>query len=340
MDEAIDCAIPLAVPGNAALLPHLSEWWQAYITESGYAGPEGAPYPVRQVLGDVSADAATLVNLRAYLTGHRIVQGIVYAPYDLEALHNEDLAAALATAVNEWQRVVWLEPEPRLRGSIVVRGRNPALAAAEIERLAADRRYVQVLLPVRAEALYGNRRYWPIFEAAARHRLPVALYAGGTPGMPTTPAGWTSYAIEDYVAYSQTFAAQVLSLVSEGVFARYPDLRVVLIGSGCSWLPSLLWRFDKNWRGLRREVPWLVQPPSQYVRDALRLTLAPFDGPAGPEALLEFGDWCGSEALLLFAGHDPAIALSEQDPRPLPDGMPEAARQAILMGNARAIYAL
>ena len=279
-------------------------------------------------------------RVRAYLTGQGIARGIVYAPYDLEALHNDDLAAALAAAVNEWQRVVWLEQEPQLRGSIVVRGRNPALAVAEIERLAADSRFVQVLLPVRAEVPYGNRRYWPIYEAAARHRLPVAIYAGGTPGLPTTPAGWTSYAIEDYVAYSQTFAAQVLSLVSEGVFARYPDLRVTLIGSGCSWLPSLLWRFDKNWRGLRREVPWLVQSPSEYVRDALRLTLAPFDGPAEAEALLEFGEWCGSEALLLYAAYDPAIPSSGQNPLALPDGLPGAVRRAILSENARAIYAL
>lgn len=339
MDETIDCAIPLAVPGNAALLPHLSEWWQTYIAESGYAGPEAAPYPAHQLPGEAPRDAV-LERVRGYLTAQGIARGIVYAPYDLEALHNEDLAAALATAVNEWQRVAWLEQEPRLRGSILVRGRSQALAVAEIDRLAADSRFVQVLLPVRAEAPYGNRRYWPIFEAAARHRLPVAIYAGGTPGLPTTPAGWTSYAIEDYVAYSQTFAAQVLSLVSEGVFARYPDLRVTLISSGCSWLPSLLWRLDKNWRGLRREVPWLVRPPSEYVRDALRLTLAPFDGPAEAEALLEFSEWCGSEALLLYAGYDPAIPSSEQTPLALPDGLREAVRRAILTENARAIYAL
>lgn len=338
MDETIDCAIPLAVPGNAALLPQLSEWWQTYVAESGYAGPEGAPYPAREAPSAAPTDAAALGHLRGYLTEHGIVQGIVYAPYDLQALHNEDLAAALATAVNEWQRLTWLEQDPRLRGSIVVPSQNPALAVAEIERLAADRRFAQVLLPVRSEAPYGKRRHWPIFEAAARHRLPVAIYAGGTPGTPTTPAGWPSYAIEDYVAYSQAFSTQVVSLVSEGVFARHPELRVVLIGSGCSWLPSLLWRFDKNWRGLRREVPWLVQPPSAYVRDALRLTVAPFDGPRTAAALLDFGAWCGSEALLLYAGYDPAIPIPEQRPVALPDGLRAAVRRGILTENARAIY--
>ena len=87
-------------------------------------------------------------------------------------------------------------------------------------------------------------------------------------------------------------------------------------------------------------MPWLVRPPSEYVRDALRLTLAPFDGPAEAEALLEFSEWCGSEALLLYAGYDPAIPSSEQTPLALPDGLREAVRRAILTENARAIYAL
>ena len=61
---------------------------------------------------------------------------------------------------------------------------------------------------------------------------------------------------------SQVFQAQVLSLVSEGVFDLFPSLRVALIEAGFTWMPSLMWRFDKEWRGLRHLTPWVKRLPS------------------------------------------------------------------------------
>ena len=68
--------------------------------------------------------------------------------YGAQVLHNEDMAAALCRAVNDWIAREWLDREPRLRASIVVPVQNPQLAVEEIERRAEDKRFVQVLLPV------------------------------------------------------------------------------------------------------------------------------------------------------------------------------------------------
>ena len=37
---------------------------------------------------------------------------------------------------------------------------------------------------------------------------------------------------------TQVFQAQVISLVAEGIFDQFPELRVVLIESGFTWLPA------------------------------------------------------------------------------------------------------
>src|SRR5262249_41745444 len=50
------------------------------------------------------------------------------------ALFNEDMAAGLCKAVNDWTARELLDREPRLRASIVVPVHNPTLAVAEIER--------------------------------------------------------------------------------------------------------------------------------------------------------------------------------------------------------------
>ena len=77
----------------------------------------------------------------------------------------------------------------------------------------------------------------------------------------------------------QAFGSQLASLVAEGVFAKYPRLKVVLAESGVSWLPSLMWRMGKDWRGLRSEVPWVDQVPAEIIREHVRLTLHPLDLP-------------------------------------------------------------
>src|SRR5947208_4253672 len=72
--------------------------------------------PAGTDVGVLNADDAVLVSL-------------IPSPYR---------AAALARAHNEWIRARWLEREPRLRGAIVCPAQDPAEAALEIRRVAAD----------------------------------------------------------------------------------------------------------------------------------------------------------------------------------------------------------
>ena len=71
--------------------------------------------------------------------------------------------------------------------------------------------------------------------------------------------------------------------------------------SGVTWLPGYLWRLTKFWKGLRSEVPWVADPPATIVRDRVRLTLQPFDGPPEPATITRFMEHMGSDELLLFS---------------------------------------
>jgi uncharacterized protein len=189
------------------------------------------------------------------------------------------MGAALCSAVNDWIAEQWLDKEKRLRASIVVPAQAPLLAAEEIERKAADKRFVQILMPVACEMMLGRSYYWPIYEAAVRHDLPIGLHAGSMYRYTPTSTGWPSHFLHDYLAHQQTFEDQLLSLVSNGIFVKFPSLRVVLIESGVTWLPGFIWRAIKTWRGVRAEVPWVKQPPGDIIRDHIRVTTQPFDAP-------------------------------------------------------------
>ncbi len=172
--------------------------------------------------------------------------------------------------------------DERLRASILIPIQSAELAVAEIERLAPDKRFVQVMTLAAGETMLGRRHHWPIYEACQRHGLPFAIHAGSSYRHPPTAVGWPSYHIEDYVSQAITFQSQLASLLAEGVFKKFPDLKVVILESGFTWLPAFLWRFKKYWRGLTMEIPWVDEPPTNIVRDHVRFSLTPFDGPEDP----------------------------------------------------------
>ena len=186
-----------------------------------------------------------------------------------ETHRNPYFSAAVASAINDWVREEFLERSDRLRASVVVSSVSPDDAVSEIERVGEDPRFVQVLLPVRSDLPWGHKNNHPIFAAARSAGLQVALHAWGRAGKAPTPSGFTTTYLEDYFGNQPIAQAQVLSFVSEGVFERFADLRVIVTECGFAWLAPLLWRFDKDWKGVWREVPWVKRRPSEYVRRAL-----------------------------------------------------------------------
>ncbi|MBW0107085.1 amidohydrolase family protein, partial [Pseudonocardia sp. KRD291] len=205
-----------------------------------------------------------------------------------------------------WMSAEWLDAEPRLRGSVVVPSSDPAAAVVEIERCAADPRVVAVLLPVRGHDLrYGNGRFLPIFEAAAAHGLVVTLHAWGRVGSAPTTTGFTHTYLQDYLSNGQVAQGQLVSMVVEGLFARLPQLRVCVAECGFSWLPPLLWRLDKEWKGIWREVPWVTRPPSEYLGEQVRFTSTPAQLPLDPAELAEALEVIGVADRVMYASDHP-----------------------------------
>ena len=343
----IDTDVHNELPSLKALLPYLGEHWHVYLAESAFVGPNANDYPAanpvsaaeetkpetgppgsdfdllsRHVFDDAGADIAILT-----------------CGFRAGSVHNQDLAADLASAVNDWQIEHWLDRESRFRGSIVVSNQNPVRAAAEIERVGDHPGFVQVMLPVRGDAPYGNLRYDPIYESATRKGVAIAIHYGGAPGLPPTPSGWPSTYVEEYVDQAAIFQSQVMSLIIEGAFDRFPQTRVVLNESGWTWMPSSVWRIDKEWKGLRRDTPWVKRRPSEYIREHIRLTTQPTDAPkeSDIEQLTQIIDQLGSEDLLMYAsdyphnhGTDPGAFLEAIESDTL--------KQKILHDNASDFY--
>jgi hypothetical protein len=109
--------------------------------------------------------------------------------------------------------------------------------------------------------------------------------------------------------------AVVTSMIMEGLFERYRDLKVVLIECGFGWLPALGWRLDKHWSRLRQEVPHLARAPSEYIREHFYVTTQPMEETEDPSHAVDAMRWIGIERILLASDYphwdidDPVMAI-------------------------------
>ena len=247
--------------------------------------------------------------------------------------------AALASAINDWQIGEWLEPEPRLRASINVAYEDGELAAREIHRLGDDPRFVQVLMLIRTAEPLGRRKYWPIYEAAVAHDLPVGVHFGGWGRGPITGAGFPSFYIEDTVGMATSFQDQLTSLVCENVFTRFPTLQIVLIEGGIAWIAPLMWRLDRAFSLLRDEAPHLDRLPSEVIREHVWLTTQPIDEPPRQDDFAAMLEQMDMNDHILFATDYPHWDFDAPD-RALPRIVTGETREAIMRGNAHRLYRL
>jgi len=348
----IDADVRVTWRSSAELLPYLPRVWQArlkgrgtpriqpafYLPTRGFhkeAAPPDAKAPPGSEPGSLARDWLDRHAIERAVVGHEEVP-VVSTWGDVE------YPAALARAHNEWLTERFLTHDQRFLGSIAVATQDPHAAAQEIDRAAkASPQVVQVVLAAGTRQAYGLPFFRPIFEAAARNGLQVAIRTG-TEGLgtsnPPTSAGWPSYAIEWRACQPQNLMAHLVSLVTEGVFVAYPDLRVILLDGGAAWLPPLLWRLDKNFKSMRAECPWLTELPSVYLLRHIRFTTHRLERPESPDALWTYLAMMDGAHSLLYASGYPAWDMEEpSECQVLKSARPDA-RQRIARDNARDLY--
>lgn len=323
------------------LLPYMKEPFLGYMNnwagwgELKYVHPIGgsrldAHLPNGNVPGsDLNVLRSQLLD--EYDIEYAMLTGLFY-PATMEAQF--ELAAELASAYNEWMVKNWLEKDDRFLGSIHVASQLPETAVREIEKWGDHPRMVQVLLPIGGVA-YGDPYYHPIFEAAERKGLVVAMHQGNNV---RNSFGQPRYYIEWHIILSQAFMSTIVSLIINGVFDKYPQTRIAMLEGGFTWVPSLMWRMDQNYKSLRSEVPWVKRLPSEYVKEHMRFSTQPIEDP-DPSHLLKIMEMMETDELLMFATDYPHWDF-DSPLRTIPSTFPKELKRKILYDNAKNFYRL
>jgi predicted TIM-barrel fold metal-dependent hydrolase len=184
----------------------------------------------------------------------------------------------------------------------------------------------------------GKPQFHQIYEAAARHGLAIGIHVNRWMAMYNlSPVGFQSYFLEHQVTYPFVYLPHVVSFLAEGVFEKYPDLRLSMIEGGFTWAPPILWRLDNLWEEFH-EMPLLKRKPSDYVRQHIRFTTQPMDEPASKAELNEALEAIDAGRTLMFSTDYPHYDFD--DPPRILQKLPKEIRAAVAYQNAIAWYGL
>lgn len=98
--------------------------------------------------------------------------------------------------------------------------------------------------------------------------------------------------------------ANIVHMITNGVPVRYPDLRIAVTEAGISWVPFLMNRLDKEYTERRREVPFLQERPSHYLKQ-IYVSTQPVEEPENMKDMATIIDLYDGEDHTIFASDWP-----------------------------------
>ncbi len=184
----------------------------------------------------------------------------------------------------------------------------------------------------------GNRKYDPIYERLEDAGLPIVFHTGGSGLDDYVRAGYEEMIETHTLGFLESNMSQLVSLVCQGVPEKFPDLDIVSMESGVTYVPGLISRLEEEYHKRPEEAPLLEKRPSEYITSYYFGT-QPLEVSASRRLLELCFEMLGSDRLPYASDHphwdfdSPSIImdlpfLSDED------------RKRILAGNAAEVFDL
>jgi predicted TIM-barrel fold metal-dependent hydrolase len=159
----------------------------------------------------------------------------------------------------------------------------------------------------------SHRALDAVWAVASEARIPIVFHVGGTGelidpnyfrnGLPIPPdfhGGDENFRSVDYMGIPVPPAQTLATMIFDGVFERFPTLRVGVIEQGAVWVPSWMRQMEAAFDAFGRHeerLRSLSMRPSDYVRRQIRFTPYPTEDVgwiidnAGPEVCMFSSDY-------------------------------------------------
>jgi predicted TIM-barrel fold metal-dependent hydrolase len=156
---------------------------------------------------------------------------------------DHDYAIAACKAYNDWLYDNFTGKTSRLLGMGLIPMQDPDAAIAELHRCYEELHFTGVMLPSTGLPNHaGSSVYWPIYEEANRLGCPIAYHGGCHMGL-----GFDNLNLFAPIhAMGHPFGITIAfgSLLFNGVFDRFPNIRWGFLEGGLAWFLLALERFN------------------------------------------------------------------------------------------------
>ncbi len=151
-------------------------------------------------------------------------------------------AITLARAYNDWLAEQYLSKSPRFQGLGLIPMQEPEAALEELRRIVTELGMVGAMLPSNGlNLLLGAKQYWPVYREAERLGCCLAVHGGnhGNFGFNGLPAFAPAHALGHPYGIMNSLA----SILFNGIFDKFPNIRIGFMEAGVAWLLMVLERF-------------------------------------------------------------------------------------------------
>lgn len=233
-----------------------------------------------------------------------------------------------------------VNPEEGIYTMIPVPYQDPQAAAELIDRVKDETGIVGVVFVTPGvEPPLGHRRYDVIYQAAENAGLPVVFHGGGASLDYFYINGYEKFIETHTLGFMLNNAAQLTSIVIQGVPEKFPDLDIVFQESGIFWVSTMMNRLDAEYMKRQSEAPLLERRPSKYMQEFYYGT-QPMEQPANPDHLKYTFEMIGGPDRLMYSSdyphwdYDPPSVISKQSFLSTSD------KKQVLSGNAEEVFGI
>jgi predicted TIM-barrel fold metal-dependent hydrolase len=339
------------IPDWADLRKYMKEPFKNELSAYPHVGGDYSP---KYAIGIEGSGQETLGRAKTAADILRVIdqigiETVIVAPgfQRAQSMFHQAMVTATAAAYNDFLIHEVLPVSPRIKAEIMINHRNPEAGAAEIRRVGAQPGFVSVFTEFGGNyEPIGTAKHDPIFAAAVEHDLVVTSHIG-TFWQKMTPISegtrtWTELVGISSVCISMAYVA---SMIMQGLFDKFPGLRVIIKEGGFWWLPEFMARADDYYlnhpgdiklveRKLESDEKFLAKLPSEYFDSNIRFSSQPVCFPKNPEHFKMLMTLCRGEDWLLYSSDWPHCTF---DPLNwvFNGAVSETGRRKILAENAR-----
>lgn len=182
-----------------------------------------------------------------------------------------DYAVASSKAYNDWLAETYVKRSSRFKGMAILPMQDPVEAAKELRRAVTELGMLGAMMPSNGLAHpLGSKAYWPVYEEANALGCCLAVHGGAHDrfGMDHM----NMYVPVHALGHPWGLTINCADILYNGIFDRFPRVRIAFLEGGIAWLLLLLERLHASHETHFQHIPATEfgireqDEPSDYIK--------------------------------------------------------------------------